>query len=122
MKSSSALFQTLSTCIDTATPSPELLPTERLLKIAVLIGCIHYLQDSLAIELEELEKEISLGLLDDYSDEGSFVYEGVKCTPGVTLRWKYDKETKTRIKQLQEFAQLSASAVRKTTTSCRFTF
>ncbi len=122
MKSSSALFQTLSTCIDTATPSPELLPTERLLKIADLKGCINYLQDTLAIELEELEKEISLGLLDDYSDEGSFVYEGVKCTPVVTLRWKYDKETKTRIKQLQEFAQLSASAVRKTTTSYRFTF
>ena len=122
MKSSSTLFQTLTTWTDASTPSPQLLPTERLLKIADLKGCIKHLQDTLAIELEELEKQISLGLLDDYSEEDSFVYEGIKCTPVVTRRWEYDKGTKKAIKQLQEVAQYQGDAVQKTTTSYRFTF
>nr|BAR36534.1 hypothetical protein [uncultured Mediterranean phage uvMED] len=94
----------------------------RLILIADLKREIKELEAEMKKEVEFLEKEILLGLLDEYADGDSFIYDGIKCTPVVTFRWQYDEETKARIKQLQEFSQLSASAFRKSTTSLRFTF
>ena len=70
-----------------------------------------------------LVNEISLGMLEPYeNDEGSIVFQDVKCTQVTTKRWTYDKATKKAIKSIQEQAQYNGDATQTTTTSLRFTF
>ena len=97
-------------------------PTERLLKIADLKGAIRELQEMLDHEVELFQTEVELGLLEEFEEEGSIVYQGIRCTPYQTKRWEYSKATKQAIKALQERAQYEGDAVQKTTTSLRFTF
>ena len=103
-------------------PQAQLKPTERLAKIADLKGAIKQLDAMLSDELVELQKEIELGMLEDFEDEGSFVYENIKVTPVVTRRWQYNTATKKQISAIQEMAQYQGDATQKSTTSLRFTF
>ena len=122
MTTTSALSQILNSLSELG-PSPNSLnPTERLLKIADLKGAIKQLQEMLDHEVELLQSDIDLGMLDEFEEEGSIVYEGIRCTPYQTKRWEYSKATKQAIKALQERAQYEGDAVQKTTTSLRFTF
>ena len=97
-------------------------PTERLLLIAKLKADIKRLQEQVDEHVEIFSTEIDLGLMDEFEENGSIVYEGVRCSPVTTFRWSYGKETKQAIKQLQELAQSQGSATQKATTSYRFTF
>ena len=110
-----------SSPISTATKTTSPAAT-RLILIADLKREIKELEVEMKREVELLEKEILLGLLDEYADGDSFVYCGIKCTPVETRRWKYGNETKTVIKGIQERAQLDGSATQEKTTSLRFTF
>ena len=94
----------------------------RLILIADLKREIKELETEMKREVEFLEKEILLGLLDEHADGDSFIYDGIKCTPVETKRWKYGNETKSVIKEIQERAQLDGSATQEKTTSLRFTF
>ena len=102
--------------------SPCLSPTDRLLKIADLKGAIKKLQMTLDEELDIFNGEIELGLLEEFEEEGSIVYGGVRCTPYTTKRWEYPTATKEAIKSLQELSQYNGDAIQKTTTSLRITF
>jgi len=75
----------------TKTTSPA---ATRLILIADLKQKIKELEAEMKREVELLEKEILLGLLDEYSDGDSFVYDGIKCTPVETKRWKYGMKQK----------------------------
>ena len=108
---------TISTATRTTSPAAT-----RLILIADLKQEIKELEAEMKREVELLEKEILLGLLDEYADGDSFVYDGIKCTPVETRRWKYGNETKSAIKGIQERAQLDGSATQEKTTSLRFTF
>jgi len=108
---------TISTATKTTSPAAT-----RLILIADLKQEIKELEAEMKREVELLEKEILLGLLDEYADGDSFVYDGIKCTPVETRRWKYGNETKSAIKGIQERAQLDGSATQEKTTSLRFTF
>jgi len=94
----------------------------RLILIADLKREIKELEAEMKKEVELLEKEILLGLLDEYADGDSFIYDGIKCTPVETKRWKYGNEIKSTIKEIQERAQLDGGATQEKTTSLRFTF
>lgn len=110
-----------SSPISTATKTTSPAAT-RLILIADLKQEIKELEAEMKREVELLEKEILLGLLDEYADGDSFVYDGIKCTPVETRRWKYGNETKSVIEGIQERAQLDGSATQEKTTSLRFTF
>ncbi len=75
----------------------------------------------LSDELIELQKEIDLGMLEEFEDEGSFVFENIRCTPVSTSRWQYNTATKKQISAIQEMAQYQGDATKKTTTSLRIT-
>lgn len=94
---------------------------ERLLLIQELKGKIKGLQARVDVQVELLSEDIDLGLLSEYEDGDSIIYEGVRCTSVATSRWTYDDETKQAIKALQKAAQDSGSATEKTTVSYRFT-
>ena len=102
--------------------SPCLNPTDRILKIADLKGAIKKLQMTLDEEINILNGEIELGLLEEFEEEGSIVYGGVRCTPYTTRWWEYPTATKEAIKSLQELSQYNGDAIQKTTTSLRITF
>ncbi len=121
MTFTTALSQTLSTLNDALSPPAPLQPTERLAKIADLKGAIKLLDGMLSEELVELQKEIELGMLEEFEDEGSFVFENIRCTPVSTSRWQYDTATKKQISAIQEMAQYQGDATKKTTTSLRIT-
>jgi hypothetical protein len=113
----------LNISIDASTLRPDTTqPTDRILKIADLKGAIKQLQVMLDDELDMLKAEIDLGLLEEFEEDGSVVYEGIRCTPVQTKRWEYDSDTKRAIKALQERAQHYCTATQKTTTSLRITF
>ena len=122
MKRTSSSPQIQTTLSDVLQPQAQLKPTERLAKIADLKGAIKQLDAMLSDELVELQKEIELGMLEDFEDEGSFVYENIKVTPVVTRRWQYNTATKKQISAIQEMAQYQGDATQKSTTSLRFTF
>ena len=107
---------------DALKPPVQLQPTERLAKIADLKGTIKLLDQMLSDELIELQKEIELGMLEEFENEGSFVYENIRVTPVVTRRWQYNTATKKQINAIQEMAQYQGDATQKSTTSLRFTF
>ena len=106
---------------DALKPPAPLQPTERLAKIADLKGTIKLLDQMLSDELIELQKEIELGMLEEFENEGSFVYENIRVTPVVTRRWQYNTATKKQINAIQEMAQYQGDATQKSTTSLRFT-
>ncbi len=92
------------------------------MKIADLKGAIKGLQHQLDEEIESLNAEIELGLLEEFEEDGSFLVEGIRCTPYTTKRWEYSTATKQAIKSLQEISQYNGEAIQKTTTSLRITF
>ena len=121
MTHTSSLSQIQITLNDALKPPAQLQPTERLAKIADLKGTIKLLDQMLSDELVELQKEIELGMLEEFENEGSFVYENIRVTPVVTRRWQYDTATKKQISAIQEMAQYQGDATQKSTTSLRFT-
>ncbi len=121
MKRTSSSLQTQTTLSDVLQPQAPLKPTERLAKIADLKGAIKQLDAMLSDELIELQKEIDLGMLEEFEDEGSFVFENIRCTPVSTSRWQYNTATKKQISAIQEMAQYQGDATKKTTTSLRIT-
>ena len=94
---------------------------ERLLLIQDLKLEIKSLQTQVDEQVELLSADIDLGLLSEYEDGDSIIYEGVRCTSVTTSRWTYNNETKQAVKALQKAAQDSGSATEKTTVSYRFT-
>ncbi len=121
MKRTSSSLQTQTTLSDVLQPQAPLKPTERLAKIADLKGAIKQLDAMLSDELIELQKEIDLGMLEEFEDEGSFIFENIRCTPVSTSRWQYNTATKKQISAIQEMAQYQGDATKKTTTSLRIT-
>ena len=70
-----------------------------------------------------LANEINLGMLEPYeNDEGSIVFQDVKCTPVTTKRYIYSAATKKAIEDIRGQAQYNGDATQTTTTSLRFTF
>lgn len=95
-------------------------PMDHLREVTDLKETIKLLQAKLDKAVEVVQNDIALGLLDEYEDDGAYVFENIRCTPYQTTRWEYSEEFKDYVKQLQERAQYSGEATPKATSALRF--
>ncbi len=93
---------------------------EHLQTVTMIKAQIKELGELLTDALKAVETDIDLGLLDEYEDEGSYVFENIRCTVYQTERYEYTTELKEYIKEMQERQRYSGEAVKKITTAMRF--